>query len=398
MSAEKYANLDAETYNDNTNITINSSNTLTTTSNNNDNNNTTTTNTHLSKTSQPIPQPNLMQPGISTHSGLIPFQPGMMHPNMIHQKESLVKPGMMFQPGIIQPGFIINTQPTMEPGITPVMIGQPGIIIYHNQAYMSVKDPHTELEHAKTAIILQETDLMEIVTNCEPENKYNIFIQDEMNNTKFLFKCKEESKWFQRNCCDSNHREFNMKIKHVPHQLCLNEDYSKSIMQINKHFNCGVFCMCRPEIVVKHCEQQTLIGKIHIPFSYNNPLLVVTDNKAVVKYEITVNCCECGFMWRSCSCGKGKGITFGIYVKGQDRKGQPVGTIQKKVNGVQAILAEGDCFVIEFPENANKEDKMLLIVATIVINYMYYDNGGTIGKTHLPFRRKRRDGFGKLLY
>jgi hypothetical protein len=305
---------------------------------------------------------------------------------------------MMFQPGIIHPGFIINTHPTMEPGITPVMIGQPGIIIYHNQAYMSVKDPHTELEHAKTAIILQETDLMEIVTNCEPENKYNIFIQDEMNNTKFLFKCKEESKWFQRNCCDSNHREFNMKIKHVPHQLCLNEDYSKPIMQINKHFNCGVFCMCRPEIVVKHCEQQTLIGKIHIPFSYNNPLLVVTDNKAVVKYEITVNCCECGFMWRSCSCGKGKGITFGIYVKGQDRKGQPVGTIQKKVNGVQAILAEGDCFVIEFPENANKEDKMLLIVATIVINYMYYDNGGTIGKTHLPFRRKRRDGFGKLLY
>ena len=53
-------------------------------------------------------------------------------------------------PGIIQPGFVMNPQQTMVPGIAPVMIDQPGIIIYHNQAYMYVKDPNSELESAKT--------------------------------------------------------------------------------------------------------------------------------------------------------------------------------------------------------------------------------------------------------
>ena len=153
----------------------------------------------------PIQPP--MQPGM-----MPPMQPGMMP----------MQPGMMpMQPGMMQPGMM-SMQPT------------PGTILYKGIPLMVIQDPLEDLRLAKTAIVAQEMELLEIITNCETPNRYHVFLQDEYGNSKYLFKCKEESSWYQRNCCPASTRGLEMNIKHVINQVSLNDDFSKSYIKFEE--------------------------------------------------------------------------------------------------------------------------------------------------------------------
>ena len=112
---------------------------------------------------QPVMAP--IQPPMQP--GMMPMQPGMMP----------MQPGMMpMQPGMMQPGMM-SMQPT------------PGTILYKGIPLMVIQDPLEDLRLAKTAIVAQEMELLEIITNCETPNRYHVFLQDEYGNSKYLFKC-----------------------------------------------------------------------------------------------------------------------------------------------------------------------------------------------------------------
>lgn len=61
-------------------------------------------------------------------------------------------------------------------------------------------DPMAHLSQAKSAIIKQEIELLEVMTGCEQKNRYHVYIQTHSGEFVYLFKCKEESGWCVRNC------------------------------------------------------------------------------------------------------------------------------------------------------------------------------------------------------
>ena len=83
---------------------------------------------------------------------------------------------------------------------------------YRGELMKLVPDAFTELVNAKEVIVEQKIELMEALTGCETPNRYNVFYIDNSNQKKFLFKCKEESGWFCRNCVPSGYRPFYLKM------------------------------------------------------------------------------------------------------------------------------------------------------------------------------------------
>jgi len=62
-------------------------------------------------------------------------------------------------------------------------------------------NPILELANAKAVYIIQEIELLEILTGCESKNRYNVYMINNNNENVFLFKCKEESSCITRLCC-----------------------------------------------------------------------------------------------------------------------------------------------------------------------------------------------------
>ncbi len=72
-------------------------------------------------------------------------------------------------------------------------------MMYANMGFCM--DPMEKLNDAKSAIIRQQIELMEILTGCETPNRYHCFITTNSGQFVYLFKCKEESSCFDRQCC-----------------------------------------------------------------------------------------------------------------------------------------------------------------------------------------------------
>ena len=62
-------------------------------------------------------------------------------------------------------------------------------------------NPLAQLNDAEVAFIKQEVEIFEAFTGCETPNRYHVFIKTFNNQYIYLFKCKEQSNWCERNCC-----------------------------------------------------------------------------------------------------------------------------------------------------------------------------------------------------
>lgn len=63
------------------------------------------------------------------------------------------------------------------------------------------KDPLVALSEAKSAIVKQQVELLEVLTGCESQNRYHVYITTHSGQFVYLFKCKEESECCYRSCC-----------------------------------------------------------------------------------------------------------------------------------------------------------------------------------------------------
>lgn len=366
---EKYANFTNEKQNTSTNMSITSSDGLQGPPQNMQNAPSPMISSQSMQQGYPM-QPGMdqMQPGMAPVQTGMPMQPGMMpmQPGM-----APMQPGMApMQPGMVpmQPGMM-----PMQPGMMPM---QGGTILFKGVPMMIIADPLAELASATTALVAQEMELLEIITNCETPNRYHVFLQDAFGNSKYLFKCKEESSCFQRNCCPAGARGFQMNIKHVISQISFNDDFSKPYLRFDKPFKCTCCCLARPEMKGLFVQSKQVLGKVQEPCTFCDPVINVFGKDGNIRYKITTSCCQCGYCCRNNICGKLSEITFRIYNGNQSTEGKGVGTITREVKGVQNIISDADSFRITFPVDAKPEEKLLIIGATLMIDYQYYENAG----------------------
>ena len=135
---------------------------------------------------------------------------GVTESTQLNLNQNMQQTNMMTEKQMMIPEPMGQQQPMM--GQQPMMIQQPMMLQPGMMGYgMQIADPMEILIKAPAAKIVQQVELLEIVSGCETNNRYDVFC--EMNGVKyFCFRCKEDSSWCMRNMCPSDLRSFKIHM------------------------------------------------------------------------------------------------------------------------------------------------------------------------------------------
>ena len=235
----------------------------------------------------------------------------------------------------------------------------------------SIESIKLSLENINEMVIKQEADILEAVTGCQEPNCYRVYGKLPNGEKIYIFKCREFSSCGMRYFCPVNCREFLMKIKLSNNEDENNEDeeFEDSIINIDKKCKCPFLCFIRPDMNVIITEKKTKLGRIEQVFSFCDPIFYIYDKDDKEIFYIEANCCQCGLMCRNNFMGKTDEAHFYIYNIGDTTK--PVGDICKKA--AKSMFSIADNYSVILPEKATIEEKILLTVAGIMIDYQYFE-------------------------
>ena len=277
-------------------------------------------------------------------------------------------PGMY---GGMTPGMMPGMAPGMAPGMMPGMMG------YQNFLYC--EDPMKELLQSTGAIIRQDIEMFEVISGCETQNRYQVFLQSTMG-LKIAFKCIESSGCCSRSCCPNDCRGLHLTINHVASAAEIVTDISKKFLIAEKPCCGGCCCFCRPHMDIIFNENKKLIGRVREPFTCCDRDAEVLDEVGNLKYRIVGSCCQMGFCCGS-SAEKLIEIEFKIL-----KNGEQVGFMKKMNSSFGEYFSKADSYIIAFPVDATPEEKILLICAGLLIDYQNFEREET------PKKNRQKQG------
>lgn len=296
-----------------------------------------------------------------TNQQMMPQSPQMMaYPPgvMPMMGPGMMGPGMM-GPGMMNPGM-------MGPGMMPGMMG------YGPNAFLYIEDPMEELKNCTGAIIRQEIEMFEVISGCETQNRYHVFLQSKMG-LKYAFKCIERSGCCGRCCCSNACRGLKMDVRHLT-SAAEDPDLAKLFVQAEKPCSPGICCLCRPEMKIYLSQNNKYIGYIKEPCTCCDIETEIYSKADELRYTINGNCCQYGLCCGS-SAEKIAEIEFKI-----KQQGQVVGAMRKLNASMGEYFSKADSYKIAFPLDANPEEKMLLICAGLMIDYQNFERDATSEK------------------
>jgi hypothetical protein len=226
--------------------------------------------------------------------------------------------------------------------------------------------------------VKQKVDLMEVLTGCETENKYYVYqkkAEKVKKSGKKLYKCKEKSGCYSRNCLTPVCREFKMKIEN----LADDEDQTEDCLILEKPCACTYMCCNRPYINVNFVEKNAneFIGKIYFPYNFCDYHFDIFDKHNVQKYTIVANCCQCGLLCGNYPCEACETVEFVIF--GHDGKSVVGHLTKKNKNCLKSAISDADNFGLPFTPDMTWEDRSLLLSATLFIDYMLFEDNQSGG-------------------
>lgn len=295
-------------------------------------------------------------------------------------------PGQMKQP-------MMGMQPMMMPmngmgGMTPMgpmgpmggMGYMPGMMGYGPQNFMYCEDPMKDLAISTGAIIRQQIEMFEAYSGCETQNRYQVFIQSPMG-LKYAFQCNERSGCCGRCCgCSTDCRSLEIVVRHVSSPAEIDADISKIFLRANKPCTLGC-CCCRPYMDVKLAEENKYLGKVREPFTCCDKDAEIYDENGHLKYTISGDCCQFGLCCGS-SAEKLAEIEFKI-----TQNNEIVGMMKKMNASLGEYFTKADSYKISFPNKATPEEKMLFIIAGLLIDYQNFENNET------PQNNRKQQGY-----
>lgn len=334
---------------------------------------------------------------------------GYVDPNQGYVNQGFVQPVPQptYQPVQQQPYQQLPQQPQFQPVSQPVAYNQgvpysQGVPPQSSTAmiappvtqvqYVFVNDPLQELASSASVLVKQQPDFVEQFTRCDNPNIYDVFVQTPMG-VKYLFKCLEISNCCARKCCSPQDRGLTMEIQHITNQSNILATGNPPYIKIQKP------CSCCGQAVMKVAlvDGSQIFGNIRQPCCSCGPELDIYDENDELKYTVETGCCEIGCMGKICQ--KTNNIQFTINQGGHDTGGR----VTKIACDVNELLTEADSYQVVFPQDANPADKILFIVATLMIDYQYFEDeleddddvsgGGYIfggGSSNSGYRRRRK--------
>ncbi|EGR32419.1 scramblase family protein, putative [Ichthyophthirius multifiliis] len=205
------------------------------------------------------------------------------------------------------------------------------------------------------------------VNCCEQENIYQLIKSDEnFEHREFIYKFTEEKKFFLQKCCfPPSHRSLEIKGENI---------YKETIIQIEKPFKCTFLCFARPQMLINY--KNLYIGKVLEPFTCQIFTclfheLEIYDKNDSLSYLLKAQLFQGGVFCASCFGNSCQIIEYNIF----NRNDEKVGSIKHIFDGLQKeYCTKADKFGITFPFDATVEEKVLIICATILIDYLLFEN------------------------
>jgi hypothetical protein len=115
----------------------------------------------------------------------------------------------------------------------------------NNNPYHLIKEPLSELKNIPKVVIQQKVELLETLTGCETPNRYHVYGHYPNGTVSYLFKCKEESSFWSRNCLSADARPFLMRIKLMDLNCYTVDDFANSFATLKRPFKCTCCCFDR---------------------------------------------------------------------------------------------------------------------------------------------------------
>ena len=228
------------------------------------------------------------------------------------------------------------------------------------------------LENMNEVVVSEESNILEAVTGCQQPNNYHVYGRTKDGQLSYILKCREFSSCCMRCCCSVDNREFSMKIKSAfqnEYENTDNDEFSDSLINIIKSCRCPCICCIRPVMNIFLIDKNKKLGSVEHGFSFCDPIFNIYDENDNEIFYITAECCQCGLICRNNFLGKTDEVHFFIYKP--DERTTPVGDICKKA--AKTMFSIADNYSIFLPSNSTPEEKVLLTIAGIMIDYQYFE-------------------------
>jgi hypothetical protein len=216
------------------------------------------------------------------------------------------------------------------------------------------------LNQTQMLFVKQHVEMMEAITGWETANEYTVLDQA----GRPMYHCQEESGACMRQCCKSN-RSFNLHIKDTNNNpvLLIERPYRFFWQEILiRDVSCG------------NGFDSTVLGTVQRSCSFCSRDFIVINAQGQKLFKI--------------SSGLFSPWSFYVY---DTRTGAEIGIIQKKWSGLaQELFTDADNFGIQYPRNLSKQQKALLMAATFLIDFMYFEDNDANSNRG----RGRRGGMG----
>ena len=287
-----------------------------------------------------------------------------------------------------QMGYVppMGTVPQPVVSVTQPVISVPpaaASALFGGLQFIYVQDPMTELTNTPSLLIRQEPELVEAMTGCEQPNIYHVFGNSPLG-FRYLFKCIEKSSFCQRRFCRSEQRALDLDLIHCTSVDQLGMGYTTPFATMQKPCMCTCFCLARPEISVVINSTAKPVGKVKYIFTCCDPTFEVFSMSGGLKYIVTADCCQCALR---CNGFWGK-TSQGVFEIIDTSTNQKVGRITKEpCASVEELVTDADTYVVNFPPNADANDKLLLTGLAIMIDYQFFETEAS--DNHKKKRRSR---------
>ncbi|ODM96247.1 Phospholipid scramblase 2 [Orchesella cincta] len=206
------------------------------------------------------------------------------------------------------------------------------------------------LASTERVIIKQKKEWLEIVLGCETQNHYDVL--NEQN--EIIFSAHENSDFCMRCWCGPLR----------PITVDVRDEDGNTIILLDRPLACQEICFpCCMQRMSVSSPPGNMIGSISQKWGFK-PQLHIRDEGNSVVFIIKGPLCQF-----SCRCGD---VDFPIYASdGQSECGK----ISKRWRGVfHEGFTDADVFGVKFPPGINTYMKTLLIGATFLVDYMYFEH------------------------
>ena len=246
-----------------------------------------------------------------------------------------------------------------------------------------LQDPFALFYGAESAYIDQFYKLSDLFVICPLYLNYRISLEyciGEVDGNKeyaayHLFNTKETSPPCSHNCCANQAREIDLSIFNFVLEPEERARKVQKFVSLKKECRCAFSCLCaccsRPVFNVDTPIDH--LGKIIETRTTCDPIITISDINEDIIYTISTKGTDCGFCCRDQCCDNRRcaSCEFIIY-DGNMEHG--LGFIKKDHKSGKKMMPDYDQLKVVFPPGISCQDKILLVCAAFVVEYLYFQN------------------------